>query len=89
MDLSALQPGDWIRIDYGFGRLRFCLLGREGDYLVLAHPGWLASHELVINGAEVAAKDPVFIGRGRARWWRKFLPGMRDLICPYSSPTKY
>ena len=89
MDLSTLQAGDWIRIDYGFERMRFVVLGREGDYLVLAHPGWLVSSALVLKGAEVAARDPVLIGRGRARWWRKLLPGMRDVICPYSSPTKY
>jgi hypothetical protein len=89
MDLTALAPGDWIRINYGFERLRFVVLGREGDYLILAHPGWLVSSALVLKDAEVAAKDPILIGKGKARWWRKLLPGLRYLICPYSSPTEY
>ena len=86
-DPSKLVPGDWVSMKYGFERYDFYVLWNEpsAELLALGKPNWIVG-DVVTFEYENLTKNyhaPVFRGHTDRRWWRKFMIGIRDLICPF------
>lgn len=91
---EELEVGDWINMQYGFDRQDWCVLEKGCSWVRLGKPSWLVSSAEIVTLDRLFESDrdmwfntggPLYLGRGKKRWWWKFLP-FRDCVFPYSKP---
>ena len=84
-----LQRGDWVNIRYGSNRMDVYILRCNDEIITWGNPSWLVS-EAKTQSLDSFWDDmyyhPILIGPGKERRWRKLLPLMNDVICPFTKP---
>jgi len=83
MKAEELELGNWILMPYGFEQVKFCVIERTKTAVKLVPPGWLVSNAIFIKIVHIEEKGFEYLGKGKKRWWRCFLPGFNDFIMPY------
>lgn len=85
--MEELRPGDWIQFKYGYSPLVFYVLEVQADQelLVVGRREWLVSSAAFVTYDD-AQNGFKFLGSSKLRWWWKYLPFIRDLICPFTRP---
>ena len=81
---EGLGPGTWLALDFGFEREVFYVVQATKEGAYLGHPKWLVSSATFMPWSRLKGAD--IIGRGRPRWWWRFVP-WRDLHVPFSRPS--
>lgn len=94
---TSLRPGDWLKFKkldaFGItGRHPYGTLGNP-LFLVLQNSVKLSRIEVWTEYAPsgvysyIELVGMLYVGQGKRRWWRKFLPrSIRRNICKYSQP---
>jgi hypothetical protein len=86
MEIKDLKPGDFFRIEYGYSYRLFYVIANVNKHIIATRQSWCVSSHISFSDAELEKRLFFYIGKGKYRWWRKFLPGFRDLISIYSLP---
>lgn len=98
---DSLVPGDWIEMQYGYDRFDWYVLEKKPHGVMIGKPSWMVSaaelftRDRLFDGCrlncdgelyESQTGPPVYLGRGKKKWWWKLLP-FRGLICPFTKPV--
>ena len=83
---APVRPGDWFLMDR---------CEREKFYVVevccriahLSRPGWMVNDGFWLNEPEFKEQSLAYLGRGKKKWYWRFLP-WRNLVCPYYYPKQ-
>lgn len=79
-----LQSGDWFEMKYGFGVLDFYVLWATPSEVRFCRPTWLISHADTWPVERLYSYRPVYLGRGKRKWWARFFT--IDCHCPFTRP---
>ncbi len=84
--LARLRPGDWLQ-SKSVPDLAWCvLINSEAKRRIVMFTAFLG-YEESFSYADLFTDDTYLMGRGKPRWWHRWLPKyLRDVTCPYSLP---
>lgn len=81
-----LRKGDWINIQYGFDRMDFLVSEVYKNGVKMNNPNWLVSDTITMTNDVLEWHKPIYVGKGKYRWWQKYIPFFDEFIMPYSKP---
>lgn len=85
-----LQIGDWVNCSFGFGRCDFYVLDLDEVSQMRRYgcKSWLVADAEWGLLQSRHFDNAIYLGRGKRRWWWYLLPGLNQLICPFTNPKK-
>lgn len=80
-----IEPGDWLLLEFGTGKLVFYVISVIGDDVILGRSNWLLWSTVTISMER--AKKATYIGTGKRKWLAKFFP-WNIFITPFTRPRE-